>query len=104
MSSPHASSLLVIVSKADLSIPPQKAIDIYRPQWDREGNPVPPEKQETYTSRINITFRFYRDGKLILHPEADSQTFSRNARQSVNVICPCTYALSTSYDVRSEVS
>ncbi|EJT47115.1 hypothetical protein A1Q1_04108 [Trichosporon asahii var. asahii CBS 2479] len=77
------------VSEADPSIPPQKAIDIYRPQWDREGNPVPPEKQETYTSRINITFRFYRDGKLLLHPEADTQTSSQNARPNVNAICPC---------------
>lgn len=51
-------------SIADISIPPQRAIDIFRPQWDKEGKPIPPEKQETHTSRINITFRFYRNGKL----------------------------------------
>lgn len=38
-------------------VPPQKALDLFRPGWDIEQNPIPPDKQKTYTSRINITFR-----------------------------------------------
>lgn len=49
-------------------IPPQKALDLFRPGWDFEQNPIPPDKQKTYTSRINITFRqvllFQRQGQL----------------------------------------
>lgn len=43
-------------------VPTQKALDLFRPGWDIEQNPIPPEDQQAYTTRINITFRFYRDG------------------------------------------
>ncbi|KAL7419602.1 hypothetical protein Q5752_005514 [Cryptotrichosporon argae] len=43
------------------TVPPQKALDLFRPAWDEDMNPVPPDRQKTYTSRINITFRFYRE-------------------------------------------
>lgn len=38
-------------------VPSQKALDLFRPGWDIEQNPIPPDKHKTYTSRINITFR-----------------------------------------------
>lgn len=38
------------------SIPPQNAIDIFRPTFPRNpGEPI-----ETFNSRINITYRFFR--------------------------------------------
>lgn len=69
---------------ANLSIPPQRAIDLYRPQWDKDGKPVPPEQQEAHTSRINITFRFYRDGELHVPNRADGR-LPLGARAAVQV-------------------
>ncbi|WWC68770.1 uncharacterized protein I206_102705 [Kwoniella pini CBS 10737] len=48
------------------TVPPQKALDLYRPSFDKAETPIPLCDQKTYTSRINITFRFYRDD---FHPE-----------------------------------
>ena len=47
---------------ADPSVPTQKALDLFRPGWDVDERPISAEDQKTYTSRINITFRFYREG------------------------------------------
>ncbi|BEJ13347.1 hypothetical protein CspHIS471_0305210 [Cutaneotrichosporon sp. HIS471] len=47
-------------------IPPQRALDTFRISWDAEGQPIPLDEQTAYTSRINITFRFYRQD---FHPE-----------------------------------
>ncbi|KAK6907200.1 hypothetical protein I203_101190 [Kwoniella mangroviensis CBS 8507] len=50
------------------TVPPQKALDLFRPTFDKDERPIPLHQQRTYTSRINITFRvdyhngrFYRD-------------------------------------------
>ncbi|OCF39596.1 hypothetical protein I317_06611 [Kwoniella heveanensis CBS 569] len=43
------------------TVPPQKALDLFRPTYGMDEEPIPLYKQETYTSRINITFRFYRE-------------------------------------------
>ncbi|KGB78423.3 hypothetical protein CNBG_4261 [Cryptococcus deuterogattii R265] len=43
------------------TVPPQKAIDLFRPGYDIEENPIPRDAQQAFTSRINITFRFYRE-------------------------------------------
>ena len=43
------------------SVPQQKALDLFRPAFDKEERPIQPEEQKTFTSRINLTFRFYRD-------------------------------------------
>ncbi|WVQ73680.1 hypothetical protein IAR50_003260 [Cryptococcus sp. DSM 104548] len=48
------------------TVPTQKAIDIYRPRFDIDRNPIAEHKQSTSTSRINITFRFYRED---FHPQ-----------------------------------
>nr|XP_031863086.1 uncharacterized protein CI109_001564 [Kwoniella shandongensis]KAA5530158.1 hypothetical protein CI109_001564 [Kwoniella shandongensis] len=42
------------------TVPPQKALDLFRPAFDVNEMPIPVIEQKTYTSRINITFRFYR--------------------------------------------
>jgi len=44
-----------------LRVPPQKALDLFRPAFDIFEQAIPPDRQQTYTTRINITFRFYRD-------------------------------------------
>jgi hypothetical protein len=44
-----------------VSVPPQKALDLFRPGFDENRQPIPFDKQKTYTTRINITFRFYRE-------------------------------------------
>lgn len=46
------------------SVPAQKALDLFRPGFDLDEKPIPMDEQTTYTSRINITFRFYREGEL----------------------------------------
>ncbi|WWC87731.1 uncharacterized protein L201_002623 [Kwoniella dendrophila CBS 6074] len=48
------------------TVPPQKALDLFRPTFDLDENPIPLYNQKAYTSRINITFRFYRDD---FHPD-----------------------------------
>ncbi|KIY43611.1 hypothetical protein FISHEDRAFT_53605 [Fistulina hepatica ATCC 64428] len=48
------------------SIPPQSVIDVYRPAYP----PSPDAPIETFNSRINITFRFYR-------PDFSSETIPR---------------------------
>ncbi|TFK76597.1 hypothetical protein BDN72DRAFT_831175 [Pluteus cervinus] len=56
---PHNSLAIMHAScqeKFKHSIPPQQAIDIYRPQFPRPGQ----EQVSTSNCRINITFRFYR--------------------------------------------
>jgi hypothetical protein len=40
------------------TVPPQRALDTFRPQWDANGGAVVPGEGETYTTRINITFRW----------------------------------------------
>lgn len=42
------------------SIPTQKSVDVFRPTYDASQTFVPPERRKSYTSRIAITFRFYR--------------------------------------------
>ena len=46
-----------------LRVPTQKALDLFRPAFDLLQEPIPPDQQTAHTSRINITFRFYREGK-----------------------------------------
>ncbi|WWC60158.1 uncharacterized protein I303_102722 [Kwoniella dejecticola CBS 10117] len=48
------------------TVPPQKALDLFRPAFDANEDPILLCDQKTYTSRINITFRFYRDD---FHPD-----------------------------------
>ncbi|ODO09235.1 hypothetical protein I350_02835 [Cryptococcus amylolentus CBS 6273] len=43
------------------TVPTQKAIDLYRARFDINQNPIAEHKQAASTSRINITFRFYRE-------------------------------------------
>jgi hypothetical protein len=43
-----------------IRVPPQKALDLFRPAYNTSLDPIPAAQQETYTARINITFRFYR--------------------------------------------
>lgn len=45
------------------TVPPQRALDTFRPGWDAMGEAVRAGEGESYTTRINITFRFYRDGE-----------------------------------------
>ncbi|WVQ78779.1 hypothetical protein IAT38_000870 [Cryptococcus sp. DSM 104549] len=45
------------------TVPTQKALDQFRPGYDLEERPIPSSEQKSYTSRINITFRFYRKGE-----------------------------------------
>ena len=61
------------------SVPIAKALDLFRPGYDIEQRAIPLESQKTYTSRINITFRFYRPGKLLTpdRGSADRQTSIR---------------------------
>ncbi|KAK4685664.1 hypothetical protein P7C73_g4482, partial [Tremellales sp. Uapishka_1] len=42
------------------SIPPQKALDLFRPTFDVDGALIPLWKQQAFTSRINLTFRLLR--------------------------------------------
>jgi len=42
------------------SIPTQKSADVFRPTYDADQTFIPPDKRKSYTSRIAITFRFYR--------------------------------------------
>ncbi|WVW79995.1 hypothetical protein I302_101968 [Kwoniella bestiolae CBS 10118] len=65
------------------TVPPQKALDLFRPTFDRDENPIPLYEQKTYTSRINITFRFYRED---FHP--DPSTGPLGARDGTP-ICKC---------------
>ena len=39
------------------SVPPQKAIDLFRPAYDEEQQPVAKEGRTAYKARIGITFR-----------------------------------------------
>lgn len=41
-------------------IPTQKSVDVFRPTHDAQQNFIPPDQRKSYTSRIAITFRFYR--------------------------------------------
>jgi hypothetical protein len=45
------------------SVPIAKALDLFRPTYDVEQRPIPLDGLKPHTSRINITFRFYRPGK-----------------------------------------
>ena len=45
-------------------MPPQKALDLFRPGYDMDQRAISVDEQTTYRSRINITFRFYREGEL----------------------------------------
>lgn len=47
-------------------MPTQKALDLFRPGWDVDERPIPVEDQNPSTSRINITFRFYREGEFMM--------------------------------------
>ncbi|ORY25822.1 hypothetical protein BCR39DRAFT_566183 [Naematelia encephala] len=49
------------------TVPSQKALDLFRPAYDIDQQPIPPDAQKAYTSRINLTFRFYREGEEKLH-------------------------------------
>ena len=40
-----------------LRIPPQRALDLFRPGYDVQERAIPLDEQKSYTSRINITFR-----------------------------------------------
>jgi hypothetical protein len=48
-----------------ISVPVAKALDLFRPGYDIDQNPIPVDMQKPSTARINITFRFYRPGKLL---------------------------------------
>ncbi|GMK56622.1 hypothetical protein CspeluHIS016_0304620 [Cutaneotrichosporon spelunceum] len=63
------------------TIPPQRALDTFRIGWDAEGQPIPPEEQTPYTTRINITFRFYRED---FHPDP-----SPDGLRSGTPFCKC---------------
>jgi hypothetical protein len=39
-------------------VPPQRALDTFRPGWDAEGNALAPGEGPSYNTRINITFRW----------------------------------------------
>ncbi|WVF67092.1 hypothetical protein IAT40_001837 [Kwoniella sp. CBS 6097] len=54
------------------TVPPQKALDLFRPTYGMGGEAIPLFKQKTYTSRINITFRFYRED---FHPVPSTGPF-----------------------------
>jgi hypothetical protein len=54
---------LTLVS-TDIRVPTAKALDLFRPAYDIQQQPIPLVNQKPYTARINITFRFYRPGKL----------------------------------------
>ncbi|OXH20995.1 hypothetical protein J008_07035 [Cryptococcus neoformans] len=54
------------------TVPPQKAIDLFRPGYDIAGDPIPKDAQQAFTSRINITFRFYRED---FHPVPNAGPF-----------------------------
>ncbi|WVR03945.1 hypothetical protein IAU60_000944 [Kwoniella sp. DSM 27419] len=43
------------------TVPPQKALDLFRPNFGTDEKPIPLVLQKPSTSRINITFRFYRE-------------------------------------------
>lgn len=45
------------------TVPPQKALDVFRMTWDADGRPIPPSEQIPSVTRINLTFRFYREGE-----------------------------------------
>ena len=40
-----------------------KALDLFRPGYDIDERPIPGSEQKAFTTRINITFRFYREGE-----------------------------------------
>lgn len=56
-----------------------KSLDLFRPAWDIEGNPIEPANREKRIERINITFRFYRP---------DYQPIAKGARKGTPV-CRC---------------
>ena len=56
------------------TIPPMKALDLFRPAYDINEVPIPFDEQKTFTTRINITFRFYRDD---FHPSPGLGPFGR---------------------------
>ncbi|GHJ88607.1 hypothetical protein NliqN6_5009 [Naganishia liquefaciens] len=74
------------------TVPPASngSLDMFKPAYDEQMAPIPPEKRQGYTSRINITFRFYRPdfrpypGK----PLGKAGTPSQQPRQGTPV-CRC---------------
>lgn len=52
------------------SIPPQKSIDVFRPSYDAQGQFVPLDWRDKMTSRIAVTFRFYRED---FRPQAEGR-------------------------------
>lgn len=66
------------------TIPPQKAIDLFRPAWDMDQNPTLSDNQPTHTNRINITFRFYRED---FHPAAGLNW--RGEERMGTPVCKC---------------
>ncbi|KAK8861429.1 hypothetical protein IAR55_002248 [Kwoniella newhampshirensis] len=64
-------------------VPPQKALDLFRPAYGIDGKPIPVSEQKTFTSRINITFRFYRED---FHP--NPSTGPTGVREGIP-LCKC---------------
>ncbi|EIW69031.1 hypothetical protein TREMEDRAFT_39338, partial [Tremella mesenterica DSM 1558] len=48
------------------TVPTQKALDLFRPAWAIDQSPIPPTDQKAYASRINLTFRFYRETSILI--------------------------------------
>ncbi|WRT65558.1 uncharacterized protein IL334_002503 [Kwoniella shivajii] len=65
------------------TVPSQKALDLFRPTYDMNEDPIPSNDQKAYTSRINITFRFYRED---FHPNPSTGPFG--AREGTPT-CKC---------------
>ncbi|KAL1409494.1 hypothetical protein Q8F55_003477 [Vanrija albida] len=53
-------SLCLMTAGCQERVPPQRALDTFRPGWDIEQQVIPTEDQKAYTTRINITFRLLR--------------------------------------------
>jgi hypothetical protein len=68
------------------TVQPARSLDVFKPPYDNELRRLEPKERKGYTSRINVTFRFYRPD---FRPYPGSGISGASGRRQGTPVCRC---------------